>query len=71
MGIPKTRKEMPVTTLSVPTVGSAGKTGSWRDFRPVWVELISPCTYNCPAHNNIPKIFEQIRNGKIEEAAKT
>ncbi len=68
--IPKNRKEMPVTALSVPTVGSAGKTGFWRDFRPVWIELISPCTYNCPAHNNIPKIFEQIRNGKIEEAAK-
>ena len=35
MGIPKTRKEMPVTTLSTPTIGSAGKTGSWRTFRPV------------------------------------
>ncbi|TET64249.1 4Fe-4S dicluster domain-containing protein [Candidatus Bathyarchaeota archaeon] len=33
--IPKTRKEMPVTILSVPTVGSVGKTGFWRTFRPV------------------------------------
>jgi len=40
--VPKTRKEMPVTTLSVPTIGSAGKTGFWRDFRPVMVELVSP-----------------------------
>jgi len=30
----KTRKEMPLTPLSSPTVGSMGKTGSWRTFRP-------------------------------------
>jgi len=32
--IPKTRKEMPLTPISYPTVGSMGKTGSWRTFRP-------------------------------------
>jgi 2-oxoacid:acceptor oxidoreductase delta subunit (pyruvate/2-ketoisovalerate family) len=68
--VPKTRKEMPVTTLSVPTVGSAGKTGFWRDFRPVRVELVSPCTYDCPANNRLAQIFEKIRDGKLEEAAK-
>jgi len=68
--VPKTRKEMPVTTLSVPTVGSAGKTGFWRDFRPVRVELVSSCTYDCPAHNHLPLIFSKIREGKLEEAAK-
>jgi 2-oxoacid:acceptor oxidoreductase delta subunit (pyruvate/2-ketoisovalerate family) len=68
--VPKTRKEMPVTALSVPTVGSAGKTGFWRDFRPVRVELVSPCTYDCPANNRLPQIFEKIREGKLEEAAK-
>jgi len=68
--VPKTRKEMPVTALSVPTIGSAGKTGFWRDFKPVWVELVSPCTYDCPANNSIPKIFEKVRNGKLDEAAK-
>lgn len=68
--VPKSRKEMPVTTLSVPTIGSAGKTGFWRDFRPVRVELISPCTYDCPAHNRLPEIFEKVRDGKLEEAAK-
>lgn len=68
--IPKTRKEMPVTTLSVPTVGSAGKTGFWRDFRPVRVELVSPCTYDCPANNRLPQIFEKIRDKRLEEAAK-
>lgn len=68
--IPKTRKEMPVTTLSVPTIGSAGKTGFWRDFRPVRVELVSPCTYDCPANNRLPQIFEKIRDKRLEEAAK-
>jgi pyruvate ferredoxin oxidoreductase delta subunit len=32
--VPKTLKEMPLTALSRPTVGSMGKTGSWRTFRP-------------------------------------
>ncbi|MGD0159225.1 MAG: 4Fe-4S binding protein [Candidatus Bathyarchaeia archaeon] len=32
--VPKKRKELPITPLSLPTVGSMGKTGSWRTFRP-------------------------------------
>jgi 2-oxoacid:acceptor oxidoreductase delta subunit (pyruvate/2-ketoisovalerate family) len=32
--VPKRRKELPLTPLSCPTVGSMGKTGSWRIFRP-------------------------------------
>jgi len=32
--VPKNRKEMPLTPLSNPTVGSMGKTGSWRTFCP-------------------------------------
>ena len=31
---PKSRKEMPITTLSSPTVG-VDKTGFWRTFRPI------------------------------------
>lgn len=30
----KHRKQRPITPLSEPTVGSMGKTGSWRTFRP-------------------------------------
>lgn len=30
----KRRNEMPITPLSSSTVGSVGKTGSWRIFRP-------------------------------------
>jgi len=32
--VPKKRKDLPVTPLSQPTVGSMGKTGSWRTFCP-------------------------------------
>ncbi len=35
MGVPKTRREIPLTPLSFPTVGSMGRTGSWRTFRPI------------------------------------
>lgn len=31
---PKTLKDLPVTILSCPKVGSTGKTGFWRTFRP-------------------------------------
>jgi len=33
--IPKKREDLPITPLSVPSVGSMGKTGGWRTFRPV------------------------------------
>jgi 2-oxoacid:acceptor oxidoreductase delta subunit (pyruvate/2-ketoisovalerate family) len=33
-GAPKKRKDLPLTPLSFPTVGSMGKTGSWRTFCP-------------------------------------
>jgi len=35
MGVPKSRKDMPLTPISYPTLWSMGKTGSWRTFRPV------------------------------------
>jgi len=44
-------------------------TGDWRALKPLWVELVSPCTFNCPAWNNIPQCFKNIRDGKLTEAA--
>ncbi|MEM3797866.1 MAG: pyruvate synthase subunit PorD [Candidatus Bathyarchaeia archaeon] len=35
MDVTKTRPKMSVAPLSLPTVGSVGKTGSWRTFRPI------------------------------------
>jgi 2-oxoacid:acceptor oxidoreductase delta subunit (pyruvate/2-ketoisovalerate family) len=34
VAMPKKRRDLPVTPLSYPTIGSMGKTGSWRTFRP-------------------------------------
>lgn len=44
-------------------------TGDWRSMKPVSVERVSPCTYNCPAWNQIPQYFRKIRDGKLDEAA--
>lgn len=33
--IPKNRRDLPVTPLSIPAVGSMGKTGNWRTFTPI------------------------------------
>lgn len=33
--LPRSIKELPLTCLSLPVKGSAGKTGSWRTLRPV------------------------------------
>lgn len=32
---PRSRKELPVTPLSYPKIGSMGRTGLWRTFQPV------------------------------------
>ncbi len=44
-------------------------TGDWRSVKPVWVERVSPCMYDCPAWNHIPQFLGKIREGKIDEAA--
>jgi NADPH-dependent glutamate synthase beta subunit-like oxidoreductase/Pyruvate/2-oxoacid:ferredoxin oxidoreductase delta subunit len=44
-------------------------TGDWRSVKPVWVERVSPCTYNCPASNRVPQYLGKIRDGKLDEAA--
>jgi len=33
--IPQKREDLPITPLSVPMIGSMGKTGEWRTFKPV------------------------------------
>lgn len=44
-------------------------TGDWRSVKPVWVERVSPCMYNCPAWNHIPKFLGKIREGNLNQAA--
>jgi len=44
-------------------------TGDWRSSKPDWVELVSQCTYNCPAWIHIAQYLQKIRDGKLDEAA--
>ncbi|MFB0563506.1 MAG: NAD(P)-binding protein [Candidatus Lokiarchaeia archaeon] len=44
-------------------------TGDWRSIKPVWVERVSPCMYNCPAWSHMLQYLRKIREGKLDEAA--
>lgn len=44
------------------------KTGTWRNFRPVYENKLPPCSDGCPASEDIQKYIDFIVNGKYEEA---
>ena len=54
-------------------VGSslANKTGSWRTFRPVYLQRIPPCNNQCPAGENIQAWLYHAESGNYQEAWKT
>lgn len=54
-------------------VGSslANKTGSWRTFRPVYLNRIPPCNNTCPAGENIQAWLFHAESGNYQEAWKT
>ena len=51
-------------------VGSslANKTGSWRTYRPVYVDRLPPCNNQCPAGENIQAWLYLAEEGRYEEA---
>jgi 2-oxoacid:acceptor oxidoreductase delta subunit (pyruvate/2-ketoisovalerate family) len=51
-------------------VGSslANKTGSWRTFRPVYLDRMPPCNNQCPAGENIQAWLYYAEEGRYEEA---
>jgi 2-oxoacid:acceptor oxidoreductase delta subunit (pyruvate/2-ketoisovalerate family) len=51
-------------------VGSslANKTGSWRTFRPVYLDRMPPCNNQCPAGENIQAWLYYAEAGQYEEA---
>jgi 2-oxoacid:acceptor oxidoreductase delta subunit (pyruvate/2-ketoisovalerate family) len=51
-------------------VGSslANKTGSWRTERPVYVNLLPPCTNACPADENVQQWLYHAEEGEYERA---
>jgi 2-oxoacid:acceptor oxidoreductase delta subunit (pyruvate/2-ketoisovalerate family) len=51
-------------------VGSslANKTGSWRTERPVYVDLLPPCSNACPAGENVQQWLYHAEEGRYEDA---
>ena len=47
---------------------SVSKTGSWRNVEPVHVEQTPPCTFRCPAGNDVVGFVTLAGEGKYEEA---
>lgn len=54
----------PITTAST----RANQTGTWRAFRPAYVQLTSPCREACPAGEDIARWIDLLRAGRYEEA---
>ncbi|MHC1578833.1 MAG: FAD-dependent oxidoreductase [Dehalococcoidia bacterium] len=57
----------PFTAVSYQTT-LINRTGTWRTQRPVFRHRPSPCTFACPAKNNIPKWVDLLRRGEFKEA---
>lgn len=51
-------------------VGSslANKTGSWRTERPVYLDLLPPCSNACPAGENVQQWLYHAEEGRYEDA---
>ena len=51
-------------------VGSslANKTGSWRTFRPVYLDRMPPCNHQCPAGENVQAWLFHAEEGNYEQA---
>jgi len=54
-------------TLDIGT-SLANRTGSWRNERPVYVDLLPPCNHACPAGENIQAWLYQAEEGDYEAA---
>jgi len=47
---------------------STAKTGSWRTRKPLSVDMLPPCTDNCPAGIRIRDYLELVEKGLLPEA---
>ena len=66
-------KEMDKPFAITLDVGSslANKTGSWRTFRPTYLQRIPPCNNTCPAGENIQEWLYHAESGDYHQAWKT
>ncbi len=51
------------------TTTEVNLTGSWRFYKPVFKEKISPCSVGCPANTNIPKYIHYLLKNDMDKAA--
>lgn len=63
----KTAADMPPLPMSLGTT-LVNKTGSWRYFRPVYVDKTPPCNYHCPAGEDIVGYLALTKEGRYQEA---
>ncbi|MCD6137385.1 MAG: FAD-dependent oxidoreductase [Deltaproteobacteria bacterium] len=62
-------RKVPTTLCAISTTSSAvNKTGSWRFSRPVFIDSIPPCSYECPAGEDVAGFMYLAANGRFEEA---
>ena len=47
---------------------STAKTGSWRTRKPIALDMLPPCTDNCPAGIRIRDYLELVEKGRLSEA---
>lgn len=61
--------ELPLTGVSLGDM-RWNRTGSWRTFKPVYREKLSPCREACPAGTKIPHFLQKVKEGNFDEALK-
>ncbi len=52
------------------TTTEVNLTGSWKFFKPIFIEKISPCSFACPNNINIPKYIFYLLKNDITTAVK-
>ena len=60
--------EKPFAITLDPGSSLANKTGSWRTFRPVYLDRLPPCNHACPAGEDIQGWLYHAESGKYEAA---
>jgi NADPH-dependent glutamate synthase beta subunit-like oxidoreductase len=63
----KSWREMPLMTASMGNT-TVNKTGSWRNVEPHHVEQTPPCSFRCPAGNDVVSFVTLAAAGQLEEA---
>ena len=66
-----TGKKIPLFLPCSTTTTAANKTGTWRFFKPVYLEKTAPCSAACPSGEDIPRIEMLVSRNALKEAWQT